>query len=191
MKTNTRKLVRTAVIAAIYAVVTILFPFGYGSIQIRIAEALTILPFFFSDAILGLFIGCFIANLFSPFGACDIVFGTSATLIAAIITYYIGKSNFKFNRYIAPLPAVIVNAVIVAFEICFTQSQPQAFNLLIKNHGNLASWFHIAFNFSSSKIYFLTTMSTVGIGEVIACFALGLPLLLTIDKNKKLRSYFQ
>jgi len=66
---------------------------SFGIVQIRISEALTVLPYRFKEAILGITIGCFIANLFSPFGPIDWVLGTLLTLIAAIITYFLGKTR--------------------------------------------------------------------------------------------------
>jgi len=83
-----RYLVHAASIAAVYAVLTIAFaPLSYGQIQVRFAEALTILPFFTSAAIPGLFVGCIVANFFGPGGMLDVVFGSAATLIAAYISY--------------------------------------------------------------------------------------------------------
>ncbi|MDN5317492.1 MAG: hypothetical protein PWR08_1617, partial [Thermoanaerobacterium sp.] len=114
MNKKTKKIVYGALIAALYAVMTIaLAPISYGQIQVRVAEALTVLPFFSSYSILGLFVGCIIANMVGGNGIFDVVFGSLATLISAVITYYIGKSNLRYKRYLAPLPPVIINAVII------------------------------------------------------------------------------
>lgn len=161
MNKSTKKIVFGALIAAIYAVVTIaLAPISYGQIQVRVAEALTILPFFSAYSILGLFVGCIIANLVGGNGIFDIVFGSLATLIAAIITYYIGRSKLKFKRYLAPLPPVIINAIVIGIEL----------NIVL-------------------KLPLIASMLWVGLGELIACYVLGLPILLFIDKNEKLKEY--
>ena len=100
---NIRELSLAALIAAVYAALTLFLPIPqYDYIQVRVAEALTVLPFFFPAAIPGLFVGCMIANLFSPF-VLDIVFGSLATLLACLWT---GRLK---NRWLAPLPPVICN----------------------------------------------------------------------------------
>ncbi|MGF7397392.1 QueT transporter family protein [Thermoanaerobacterium thermosaccharolyticum] len=159
MNKKTKKIVYGALIAALYAVMTIaLAPISYGQIQVRVAEALTVLPFFSSYSILGLFVGCIIANMIGGNGIFDVVFGSLATLISAVITYYIGKSNLRYKRYLAPLPPVIINAVIIGIEL------------------------NVVFN-----LPLVASMLWVGLGEMIACYVLGLPLLLYIDKNEKIK----
>ncbi len=109
MKSSPKFLVQAALLAAIYAALTILLgSFGYGPIQFRIAEALTVLPAVMPSAIPGLFIGCILANWFGGFGMIDIVFGSLATLLAGISTYFLRKYHFLF-----PLPPVFFNAMIV------------------------------------------------------------------------------
>ena len=114
MKFSTKKLARAGVIAALYAGFTyILAPYAYGPFQIRPAEALTILPLFFPEAIPGLFVGCALANLLSGYGIYDIVFGSLITLIAAILTFFIGKAlkrNF-LSVILGGIPPIILNAV--------------------------------------------------------------------------------
>ena len=106
-KFTTRDLTLAAVLAAVYAALTITLPVPqYGAVQIRFAEALTVLPFLFPDATPGLFVGCIIANLFSPF-VLDVVFGSMATLLACLWT------SRMTSRWLAPLPPVLCNAVIV------------------------------------------------------------------------------
>ena len=88
MRKNIRYLTTAVMIAAMYVVLCIaLRPFSYGEVQVRVAEALTILPYFTSAAIPGLFIGCIIANLLGGSIMLDVVFGSLATLLAAIFTY--------------------------------------------------------------------------------------------------------
>ena len=107
MRTKTIFIARAAVIAALYAALTLmLMPFGYGPIQLRLSEALTILPLFYLEAIPGLTIGCFLANLASPM-PWDMLLGTAATLIAAILTRQLKKI------YFGVLPPVLVNALVV------------------------------------------------------------------------------
>lgn len=101
---------QAAMIAAIYVVLTVLFkPFGFGEIQVRISEALTILPFFTPAAIPGLFIGCLLANLLAGGIIADVIFGSIATLIGACLTYLLRNKKPVF----APLPPIIANIIIV------------------------------------------------------------------------------
>jgi uncharacterized membrane protein len=103
---------RAAMIGAIYALLTVLFaPISYGMIQVRISEMLMILPYFTSAAIPGLFVGCFIANIYGGQGILDIVFGSLATLLSA---YIVSKIS---NKYLVPLPPVIINALIVGWVL--------------------------------------------------------------------------
>jgi uncharacterized membrane protein len=103
-------LVQAAMIAAIYVVLTVLFaPFSFGEIQVRIAEALTILPVFTPAAIPGLFVGCIIGNIFGGSILPDIIFGSLATLIGAYFTYLLRNQV----KYLAPLPPILSNTLIV------------------------------------------------------------------------------
>ncbi len=109
---KTRHLIQGAIIAALYAVLTILLqPISFGLVQFRVSEALVVLPFFTPAAVPGLFIGCLIANLIGGFGIYDIVLGSIATLIAAYVTYKIKKP------ILVPLPAVIANGLIVGLVL--------------------------------------------------------------------------
>lgn len=109
MKFSTKLIVQSALIAAVYSALTILLgSFGYGPIQFRIAEALTVLPVILPSSITGLFIGCILANWLGGFGIADIFFGSLATLLAGIFTRILRKHNFLF-----PLPPVLFNAIIV------------------------------------------------------------------------------
>ncbi len=102
-----------AVIAALYVVLTLTFaPISYGPVQVRIAEALCILPMFTPAAIPGLFIGCLLANLIGGGIMLDVIFGSIATLIGAVLGYMLRK-----NRWLVPIPAVIANALIVPFVL--------------------------------------------------------------------------
>lgn len=128
MRSSPKFLVQSALIAAIYSVLTIILgSFGYGPIQFRIAEALTVLPAVMPAAIPGLFIGCILANWFGGFGIIDIVFGSLATLLAGISTYLLRKHRFLF-----PLPPVFFNAIIVGAYVylLYDNSYSMAFTML-------------------------------------------------------------
>ncbi len=107
------------IIAGLYFVICIAFyPLSYGGIQVRFAEALTILPLFFGEAVWGVTIGCLLANCFSSgIFVLDVVFGTLATLISGLLTYIIGKKikNLKLRFFIGAFPPVIINAIVVPF----------------------------------------------------------------------------
>ena len=103
---------QAAAIAAIYVVLTFVFaPISFGEVQVRISEALCILPLFTPAAIPGLYIGCFLGNLLSGASVFDVIFGSLATLIGAIGTYYL---RYK-KPVLATLPPIFSNAVIIPF----------------------------------------------------------------------------
>lgn len=159
-KFTTRDLSLAAIIAAVYAVLTLILPIPpFTGIQVRLSEALTVLPFLFPAAAPGLVIGCFIANLFSPYPL-DIVVGTAATLIACILTQYMP------NRYLAPLPPVLCNAFIVGAEI---------------------AWFETGFTSAFWPAYAFNAF-TVGFGELLACYILGSVLLAALPRVSFFRS---
>lgn len=151
---GTRKIVFSAVVGAVYAALTVfLAPISYGAIQFRVSEALTVLPFFYPFSIWGLFVGCLIANLFNPtVTILDIVFGSLATLFAGYLT-----SKTK-SKWLAPLPPVIVNAVVIGLVIAYVSAPGAMF----------AAFPAIALS--------------VGIGELGACYLLGMPLLFALSK---------
>ena len=113
-KWSPRQLATAAIIAALYTVMSLMssvFGLTYGPIQCRFSEALTVLPFFLPEAIPGLFVGCLVTNLMSTVGPLDIIFGSMATLLAALWTAKMP------NKWLAPLPPVICNAVIIASTV--------------------------------------------------------------------------
>lgn len=104
-------LTQAATVAALYVALTLISkPFTIGFVEIRISEALCILPYFLPGSVWGLFIGCFIANLFSG-SILDIIVGSLATLIGAYLT-----SRIK-NKWLCPLPVVLSNTVLIPFVI--------------------------------------------------------------------------
>ncbi len=109
-----QQLTMGAVIAALYVVLCVVFePISYGGVQVRIAEALTVLPMFTPAAIPGVTIGCAIANVIGGGIVLDVVFGSLATLIGAIGTYILRKKSV----WIAQLPPVVANTIIVPFVL--------------------------------------------------------------------------
>ncbi len=108
-----------ALIGAMYVVLTLLIaPISYGPLQFRVAEALTVLPYLFPQAIIGLFIGCLISNINSPFGLIDILLGSLSTLVAAYLTYKAPKP------ILAPLPPILINAIVVSAYISYIIKVP-------------------------------------------------------------------
>ena len=117
---STKFLVQAAVIAALYAALTIfLMPISYGVMQIRVSEVLTILPAFTPAAIPGLLIGCFVANMVGPYGMLDMVIGSAATLIAAFASYKLRK-----NIYLVPIPPIIANGLLVGGMLYYAYGVP-------------------------------------------------------------------
>ncbi len=162
-KERLKYITTAACIAAVYAALTYLggfFGLSYGPIQVRFSEALTVLPIFTPAAILGLTVGCFIANIGS-FNLIDMVFGTLATLIAAVLTYLWRNLRFKSLPLLALLPPVLINAVIIGLEIA-----------IFFLPGGLSAY------------GFLISAAQVGTGQLIACYGLGLPLYLTLKSRK-------
>lgn len=110
----TAKIARGAVIAALYAVVTIILkPISFGYLQVRVAEALTLLPILFPEAIPGLFIGCLVSNIYGGLGPIDIFLGSLTTLAAAWLSYAWRQS------WLAYLPPIVLNGIIVGAYLSY------------------------------------------------------------------------
>ena len=147
-------LTQAAMIAAVYVILTEMFaPISFSVGQVRIAEALTILPAFTPAAIPGLFIGCLIGNVLAGAVIWDVVFGSIATLIGACCTHLLRKKN----KFLAPLPPIISNTIIIPFVLLYA-------------YGIKPLWFSFA---------------TVAAGEVISCGVLGMLLLFSLEKYKR------
>mgnify|MGYP000023759809 FL=1 len=102
-----------AVIAAIYVVLTLIFaPISYGPVQVRVSEALCVLPIFTPAAVPGIFIGCLLANAFGGAMIWDVVFGSLASLLAAYISYF-----FRDKKVLAYLSPIVINALVVPFVL--------------------------------------------------------------------------
>ncbi len=154
-KFTTRDLTLAAIVAAAYAALTMLLPgpsFGYT--QLRVAEALTVLPFLFPATAPGLAIGCLIANLLSPYGLIDVICGTAATALAAFFTVKMP------NKWLAPLPPVLFNGIIV---------------------GGMLAWYEAGFGPGFWPMFAISGPG-VALGEICACYILGLLLLSVLPK---------
>lgn len=166
---KTTLLVQGAVIAAMYAALTYvagMFDLAYGSVQFRFSEALTVLAAFTPAAIPGLTIGCFLGNLGSPYGIVDILCGTLATLCAAVFSYLARNVRVKNLPLLSMLFPVLFNGVIVGAEIVLLL--PEGFTL----YG------------------FLINALWVALGELVVCYAGGIPLSVAIEKTK-LKNFFK
>ncbi len=160
-KFSTVYLVQAAFIAAVYVALTyFLKPISFSGAQLRVAEALTILPVLTPAAIPGLTIGCIISNLSSPYGMADIICGSVATLLAAICTRITRNITFKNVPVLSAAFPVIFNMVIIGAEISALSTDGFTWPV------------------------FAATAASVGLGQSIACFALGLPLCAALKKTK-------
>ena len=154
-QTNTRFLTQSGAIAAVYVLLTMLaaaLGLDSGAVQLRLSEALTILPVFTPAAVPGLFIGCLLSNLLAGGVIWDVIFGSLATLLGAVGTRLLRK-----NRWLACLPPILANVLIIPFVLTYAYGIP----------GGIP-WF----------------MFTVGVGEVLSCGLLGQLLWSTLDKHK-------
>ncbi len=131
---TTRSLCVSAVIAALYAAMTLLLaPISYGPIQLRLSEAMTLLPILLPQAVPGLFVGCLIANLYTGM-LTDIIFGSLATLLAAIGTYLLRKKPL-----LAAACPVAANTVIVGLVLSMSFNLPVALTMLEVGIGELGA----------------------------------------------------
>lgn len=154
-------IVQAALIAAIYAAITyFIAPLSFGAQQLRVSEALTVLPVLTPAAIPGLTIGCIIANLGSPFGLVDIICGSLATLIASMLTYATRKIRIKNMPLLSLIFPVLLNGIIIGLEISYFE--PDGITLPT----------------------FLAFGGSVALGELISCYALGIPLYLGLSRTK-------
>lgn len=157
-------IIEGALIAAAYVGLTMisnLLNLAFGPIQLRISEALTVLPVFTPAAIPGLAIGCFISNIVSTIGPVDMVFGTAATLAAAALTYLLRKICVKGLPLLSLLSPVVLNAIVIGIEI----------DLFFLPEG-------------ADLWGFVSSAATVGLGELAACILLGVPLFWVIKKYR-------
>jgi uncharacterized membrane protein len=166
-KIGTLYLVTSAVIAALYVVLTLPFAqFAFGPIQFRLAEMMVVLPILTPAAIPGLTIGCFLTNLLNPnnLGPIDIIFGSLATFLAAVCTRFISQKWTRLPRlprdFAALIPPVLVNALIVGTYLSYLLTNGAVTNSII-------GW---------NMIY-------IGMSEAVVVYVLGLPFLLVLRKT--------
>ncbi len=173
-KLNTNKLARIALIAALYAALSLaLSPLSYGAVQIRFSEALTLLPVIMPGAVIGVTVGCFVTNLVGVFtganilGVLDVFFGTLATFCAAVCTLRLKHIRTKGLPLAAAVPPVLINAVVIGAELTFVTVG--TFNTAV----------------------FLVQSLWVALGQFAACFVLGTWLVRFIEKSDMLSNIFK
>jgi len=168
-KSTALRIATAAIVAAAYAALTIvLAPISYGPLQFRVSEALTVLPFFMPCTVWGLWVGCILANLYTGTVA-DIVFGSLATLLAALCTAWYGKQgNTVKNRILGCLMPVVFNALIV---------------------GAVLTWAYMLQEFPSPIKSYGFNALTVGIGELGVLYLIGYTLLRQLPKIKSFREF--
>ena len=152
-----------AIIAALYVVLTALANMAglaSGVIQVRLSEALTILPLFTNAAVPGLFVGCILANMLTGCAMWDIIIGSIATLLGAVGTYLIARSKLpkEVKEWTAPLPPILSNTIIIPWVLVYVYGAVEGIPFL---------------------------MLTVGLGEVISAGILGLLLYMAIKPQAK------
>ena len=139
-RNSTRHLVQAALIAAVYVVLTYLvnaLGWASGAVQLRLSEALTVLPFFISSAVPGLWIGCLLANLLTGCAPWDIVFGSLATLLGAIGT----RALRNRSPYLACVPPILANTLIIPFvlRLVYGDATPMGFLFFTVGLGEVLS----------------------------------------------------
>lgn len=155
-----RSLLFNAALAALYAALTVaLAPLSYGPVQVRLSECMTLLAFYNKKWIGGLTVGCFLANIGSPFGAVDMIVGTGATLLALLAMRFAG------NLFTASLAPAIANGIIIAAELIYLAEIP------------------------ADASEFIPVMLYIAAGEFLAVTVIGLPLMKLIMKNPLLKKY--
>lgn len=165
---TTRRLCRAGIIAALYTVLT--YVFGTlsqnGFLQIRPAEALCILPLFYVEAIPALYVGCMLANVTSPFAVYDVLLGSLATLLAAALTYLMGKAFQKdvWKLTLGGIFPVIINALFIPVIIVFLCGDVSAAN------SPLAAYFTVA--------------ASLAVTQSVWVYALGVPLYFFIKRMR-------
>ena len=162
MRSKTYLLALNGVIAAAYAALTLVaaaLNLAYGPVQFRFSEALTVLPFLFPGTWPGVFVGCLVANLLSPYGPLDVVLGSAGTLVAALLTQKAPKT------WLAPLPPVVCGMVLL---------------------GGMLAWYEAGFGPNFPALYAMNAF-TVGLGELVSCYGLGLVILTVLPRIPYLR----
>ena len=158
-KLTVRQITFAALVGALYVTLCYfgnIFGLTFGIFQCRFAEALTVLPFLCPTAAWGLFAGCILSNIISPYGLPDLIFGSLATLAAGLLT-----ARCK-SKWLAPLPPVICNGLIV---------------------GALLAWSETGFSAAFPGVFAFNVLS-VGGAELLVCYILGIPLLELLARSR-------
>ena len=168
-----REIAVCAMIAAVYTALCIaLAPISYGPVQVRVAEALTLTAVFSPICVWGVAVGCALSNIIgfmlgvNILGFLDILFGTAATLIAAIFSYQLRNIRVRGLPVLSALPPVIVNALVIGLELTY-----------------MIEGTFLGKTFALNAAY-------VGAGQFVACFMLGLPLVYLLEKAGIPQKYF-
>lgn len=157
---HVKNLIRNAVLAAVYVVLTIgLAPISYGPVQVRISEAMTLLAFYYPQYAPGLVIGCLLANIASPFGITDMLIGTLATFFAVY------GMRFCANVFFASLLPVVCNGVMVGAELIYLAALPPGMSGL-------------------------AAMAYIALGEFLSVSVLGIFFIKMLRKSSILRTFF-
>ena len=166
-KFTTRDIAFIAMIAAIYTALCLaLAPISFGMVQIRVAEALTLLAIFSPIGIWGITLGCALSNLVGFFtganilGYMDIIFGTAATLIAAVLSWTFRNVRTFGVPLLSAVPPVVINALVIGAELAVLMNGEDSFAAL-----------------------FAVNAAYVAAGQFLACFALGIPLALALERT--------
>ncbi|MBQ5390385.1 MAG: QueT transporter family protein [Clostridia bacterium] len=155
MNKKVKMVCHAAIIAAIYVVLTYLTQsFASGAIQVRVAEALCVLPYFTAAAVPGVFVGCLLANIFTGCAFWDVILGSLATLIGAVCAY-----SLRRHKWLVPLPSVLANMIVVPPVLMYVYGANEAYPFLV---------------------------ATVGIGEIVSIYGLGMLLLFALEKRKNI-----
>ena len=166
---SVRFITRAAIIAALYFVLTyVMWVFGSGAIQLRVSEALCVLPLLLPEAVPGLFIGCLVSNLLGGGAPLDVIFGSIATLLGAFLTYKIGykRPEISSPKYWLAMACPVISNMLITGTVVWYCYGFSGFGVA-ENH---------AFGFLP------LTMLTVGIGEALAVFGLGTLLYLALRR---------
>lgn len=158
---STSKICRAGIIASVYFVLTyFLQAIAFGPIQLRISEALTILPLFFVESVPALFVGCFLSNVLLGFAVYDFTIGSLATLLAGILTYFIGKKvkNKSLKFVLGAIPPIVVNALLIPFVIYLS---------------------------GAGKFTYFIQVLIIGLGQAVAVYVLGGTIYFSLAKIKE------
>jgi uncharacterized membrane protein len=162
---KTKFIAQAGIIAALYAVLVVLITFTplgglmFGPVQFRVSEALTVLPYFTPAAIPGLFVGCIVSNLAGmAFGG---GLGMLDVVFGSLATLAAAGCTYLLRRrkWLAPLPPVVINAVVVGLLLTY------------------------AYN---DNLPLIVNMLSVGAGQLVVCYGLGMPLLLLLEKRRSI-----